>query len=339
MAIFPWLKDKKDQKKDSIRIESNDNTVHVQQNTGLFSLFKQGLQRTRANFTAGLDRIFLGKKTIDSDLLEELETLLLSADVGVSVTREIIKNLTDKLTRRELDNPDAMFSSLQSLLYEMIKPYSIPLQVSTTTTTPYVILLVGVNGAGKTTTIGKLAKQLQAQNKKVLLAAGDTFRAAAIEQLKVWGERNNVAVIAQQSGADSAAVIYDALQAARARNIDVLIADTAGRLHTQDNLMDELKKIKSTIQKLDPTAPHEVLLVLDASIGQNAINQAKQFNEIIGVTGLCITKLDGTAKGGIIFAVAQQMKLPIRFIGIGEKIGDLKPFVAEDFIAALFAKS
>jgi fused signal recognition particle receptor len=326
-------------------------------NLNLFSKLKQGLKRTSNNLAVGLGRVFLGKKVIDAQLLKDLETQLLTADVGVEVTREVVKNLTARVARSELADADALFVALRQLLQEILTPYSVSLpffvdadaagaasqlgQLGQSTQLPvphpYVILLVGINGAGKTTTIGKLTKQLQARDKKVLLAAGDTFRAAAIEQLKVWGERNGVPVIAQQTGSDSAAVIYDALQAARARDVDVLIADTAGRLHTQDNLMDELKKVKRIMQKLDPTAPHEVLLVLDATIGQNAINQAKQFKETIGVTGLCLTKLDGTAKGGVIFAIAQQLKLPIRFIGIGEGIDDLKPFVAEDFVAALFA--
>lgn len=305
---------------------------------GLFAALKRGLQRTRTSFTSGLARIFLGKKEIDANLLEELEAQLLTADVGVAVTQQIIKDLTDRVARRELSDPQVLLETLQDLLISILDPCARPLTVdpATLATLPYVILLVGVNGSGKTTTIGKLAKKLQGEGHKVLLAAGDTFRAAAIDQLKIWGERNDVAVIAQQPGADSAAVVYDAIQAARARNIDVVIADTAGRLHTQQHLMNELKKVKRTIQKLDPTAPHEVLLVLDATIGQNAINQAQQFNEAIGVTGLCITKLDGTAKGGVIFAIAQQLKLPIRFIGVGERIDDLRSFAATGFVKALF---
>jgi len=344
MAIFSWFK--KDSEKDkevtqqnvpkvADSLVSSDDQVSVDK-SGFLETLKTGLQRTRTNFTTGISRIFLGKKTIDASLLEELETLLITSDVGLDVTKTVIDELTAKIARKELNNVQILYDTLQEILKNILLPCSIPLDIPETTK-PYVILLVGVNGSGKTTTIGKLAKQLQIRDKKVMLAAGDTFRAAAIEQLRIWGERNSIEVIAQKHGSDSAAVVYDAFQAAKARNVDVLLADTAGRLHTQNNLMDELKKIKRTLGKIDPTAPHEVLLVLDSTAGQNALNQAKQFNEAVGVTGLCITKLDGTAKGGIIFAIAQQLKLPIRFIGVGEKIDDLKPFAAEDFVKALLS--
>jgi fused signal recognition particle receptor len=330
MAIFSWLKKNNETAQPILNNNQSDS------DKSFFETLKTGLKRTRVNLASGLGRIFLGKKTIDNHLLEELETLLIGADIGLDVTKKVIDELTAKIARQELDNLEVLYGALAAILQSIISPYSLPLEISDTTK-PYVILLVGINGSGKTTTIGKLAKKLQEGDKKVVLAAGDTFRAAAIEQLKIWGERNAIDVIAQQQGSDSAAVIYDAFFAAKARNADVLLVDTAGRLHTQNNLMDELKKIKRILGKIDTTAPHEVLLVLDATIGQNALNQAKQFYEAIGVTGLCITKLDGTARGGIIFAIAQQLKLPIRFIGIGEGIDDLKPFIAKDFVDALLA--
>ena len=269
-------------------------------------------------------------------MLEDIETRLLTADVGVEATAVIIQSLTQKVARKQLTDADALYKSLQAELVAMLKPVEAPLVI--TPNKPFVILVVGVNGAGKTTTIGKLAKKLQSEGKKVMLAAGDTFRAAAVEQLQVWGERNNIPVIAQHTGADSASVIFDAVQAAKARNIDVLIADTAGRLHTKDNLMEELKKVRRVIGKLDADAPHEVLLVLDAGTGQNAISQAKQFNQTVQLTGLALTKLDGTAKGGVIFALAKQFGLPIRYIGVGEGIDDLRTFEAEPFVQALFAE-
>lgn len=302
---------------------------------GFFSRLKQGLSKTRASFTTSLANLFLGKKTLDADLIDQIETLLLSADVGVDTTQQLIQSLTQKLARKELNDAEAALTTLQNEMKTILQPCEKPLE-ATAEKKPFVILVVGVNGSGKTTTIGKLAQLFKQQGKNVLLAAGDTFRAAAIEQLQVWGERNQIPVITQQSGADSAAVVYDALAAAKARNVDVLIADTAGRLHTQSNLMAELQKVKRVLSKLDPEAPHETLLVLDASIGQNALTQVKQFNESVGLTGLALTKLDGTAKGGIIFAIANQSKLPLRFIGVGEGIDDLRPFVAEDFVNALF---
>jgi fused signal recognition particle receptor len=302
---------------------------------GLFGGLRRGLKRTRASLAEGLTSLFLGKKIIDEDLFEELETKLIVADVGVGVARQIVEELKNKLTRKELSDASLLFTALREQLVNILAPCVKPLEINENDK-PFVVLMIGVNGSGKTTTIGKFAKQFKQQNKKVLLAAGDTFRAAAIEQLKIWGERNNVPVIAQQAGSDSAAVLYDAFQAAKARNIDVVLADTAGRLHTKTNLMDELKKIKRILQKINPAAPHEILLVLDASTGQNALTQAVQFHEALGITGICLTKLDGTAKGGIIFAIAQKLHVPIRFIGVGEGVDDLRPFDAKEFVAALF---
>lgn len=304
---------------------------------GFFARLKQGLSKTSASIGEGMASLFLGKKVIDDELLEDIETRLLTADVGVEATSVIIQSLTQKVARKQLTDADALYKSLQGELTDLLKPVEKPLLIASRNT-PFVILVVGVNGAGKTTTIGKLAKKLQLEGKKVMLAAGDTFRAAAVEQLQVWGERNKIAVIAQHTGADSASVIFDAVQAAKARGIDVLIADTAGRLHTKDNLMEELKKVRRVIGKLDPEAPHEVLLVLDAGTGQNAISQAKQFNQTVELTGLALTKLDGTAKGGVIFALAKQFGLPIRYIGVGEGIDDLRTFEAEPFVQALFAE-
>ncbi|WP_285432846.1 signal recognition particle-docking protein FtsY [Pseudomonas sp. fls2-241-R2A-110] len=309
----------------------------AQTKAGFFARLKQGLSKTSATIGEGMAALFLGKKIIDDELLEDIETRLLTADVGVEATSVIIQRLTQKVARKELADADALYKSLQAELAAMLKPVEQPLKI-TSQNKPFVILVVGVNGAGKTTTIGKLAKKLQLEGKKVMLAAGDTFRAAAVEQLQVWGERNKIPVIAQHTGADSASVIFDAVQAAKARGIDVLIADTAGRLHTKDNLMEELKKVRRVISKLDADAPHEVLLVLDAGTGQNAISQAKQFNQTVELTGLALTKLDGTAKGGVIFALAKQFGLPIRYIGVGEGIDDLRTFEAEPFVQALFAE-
>jgi fused signal recognition particle receptor len=303
--------------------------------SGLFARLKSGLARTRHNLTEGVASLVLGSRTIDADLLEEIETTLLLADVGVEATREIIDDLTARVSRKELGDAGALMSALHEDMEAILAPVSVPLAISRETR-PFVILMVGINGAGKTTTIGKLAHRLRQEGLGVMLAAGDTFRAAAVEQLQTWGERNGVPVIAQQPGADAASVIYDALEAARARGIDVLIADTAGRLHTQSNLMEELKKIRRVLAKLDPGAPHEVMLVVDAGTGQNALNQARQFHEMIGLTGITLTKLDGTAKGGIIFAIAKQLGLPIRFIGVGEGIENLREFHAGEFVEALF---
>ena len=305
---------------------------------GFFSRLATGLSKTRSGFSDGVANLLLGKKEIDDDLLEDLETQLVMADVGVEATQEIMAKLTERVGRKELTDSDALFEALIKELQDVLAPCEQPLMIDSANNKPYVILMVGINGVGKTTTIGKLAKQFQAKGKTVMLAAGDTFRAAAVEQLQVWGERNDVPVVAQHTGADSASVLYDALEAATARGTDILIADTAGRLHTKDNLMGELEKVVRVMKKIDPEAPHEVMLVLDAGTGQNAINQAVQFQKSVGVTGLTLTKLDGTAKGGVIFALAKQLGLPVRFIGIGEGINDLRPFDANDFTRALFDK-
>lgn len=303
----------------------------------LFSRLKQGLSRSSQRLTDGFADLLLGKKTIDDDLLEELETQLLSADLGIEATQSIIDDLTQRVARKQLADSGALFTALRDDMVDLLKPAQQVLTIKPEAA-PFVILMVGINGVGKTTTIGKLAKQFQTQGHSVMLAAGDTFRAAAVEQLQVWGERNAIPVIAQQHGADSASVIFDALQAAKARNIDILIADTAGRLHTQSNLMEELKKVRRVMSKLDPQAPHEVMLVVDAGTGQNALSQAQQFNDAIGLSGITLTKLDGTAKGGIIFAIAKKTGLPIRYIGVGEKIDDLRRFDAEDFVDALLGR-
>ena len=302
-----------------------------------FARLKQGLAKTSSSLGEGMASLFLGKKEIDDDLLDELETRLLTADVGMEATSAIMANLTRRVARKELADSGALYQALQTEMADLLRPIEQPMQIIAEKK-PYVILVVGVNGAGKTTTIGKLAARLQKEGKKVMLAAGDTFRAAAVEQLQVWGERNKIPVIAQHTGADSASVIFDAVQAAKARGMDVLIADTAGRLHTKDNLMEELRKVGRVMSKLDDSAPHEVLLVLDAGTGQNAINQARQFNETIPLTGLALTKLDGTAKGGVIFALAKHFQIPVRYIGVGEGIDDLRDFVADDFVKALFAE-
>lgn len=300
---------------------------------GWLSKLKQGLTRTRSQLGEGIATLFLGKKTIDDDLLESLETILLSADVGIDTTDHILQRVTDGVKRGELDDVSTLEKVLKKQLKSILTPCVAPLEINHK---PFILLMVGVNGAGKTTSIAKLAHYYQAQGHRLLLAAGDTFRAAAVEQLQVWGERNQVPVISQQRGADSASVIYDAVESARAKQCDIVIADTAGRLHTQDHLMAELEKIKRVISKLDPSGPHEIMLVIDASMGQNALQQAKLFHESMTLTGITLTKLDGTAKGGIIFAIADQLKLPIRFIGVGEGIDDLRPFNADEFIDALF---
>ncbi len=303
----------------------------------LYLRLKSQLKRTRTGLSGVLAHIPLGRQAIDGDLLEDIEASLLMADIGIDATSAIIKRLTESLERHQLNDGEALSSALKQELLGMLLPCSMNLQIPKQDK-PFVILVVGVNGAGKTTTIGKLAKRLQAQGHSVMLAAGDTFRAAAVEQLQTWGERNNIHVVAQHTGADSASVIFDGVQSAQAKGIDVLIADTAGRLHTKSNLMDELKKVKRIMAKLDETAPHEVLLVLDAGTGQNALSQTKLFNETVTLTGLALTKLDGTAKGGIIFALAKQFGIPIRYIGIGEGIDDLQDFDAEAFVDALFVK-
>ncbi|HEE0084404.1 TPA: signal recognition particle-docking protein FtsY [Citrobacter youngae] len=302
---------------------------------GFFARLKRSLLKTKENLGSGFISLFRGKK-IDDDLFEELEEQLLIADVGVETTRKIIANLTEGASRKQLKDAEALYGLLKEEMGEILAKVDEPLNVEGKT--PFVILMVGVNGVGKTTTIGKLARQFEQQGKSVMLAAGDTFRAAAVEQLQVWGQRNNIPVIAQHTGADSASVIFDAIQAAKARNVDVLIADTAGRLQNKSHLMEELKKIVRVMKKLDVDAPHEVMLTIDASTGQNAISQAKLFHEAVGLTGITLTKLDGTAKGGVIFSVADQFGIPIRYIGVGERIEDLRPFKAGDFIEALFAR-
>ncbi|MGR2849312.1 signal recognition particle-docking protein FtsY [Vibrio vulnificus] len=301
-----------------------------------FARLKRSLSRTKANIGAGFFGLFKGKK-IDDDLFEELEEQLLVADVGMDTTLKIIENLTEKASRRDLKDGEALYGLLKEEMAEILTKVEQPLQVDSSKT-PYIILMVGVNGVGKTTTIGKLAKQFQNQGKKVMLAAGDTFRAAAVEQLQVWGERNNVPVIAQHTGADSASVIYDAIEAAKARGVDVVIADTAGRLQNKSNLMEELRKIVRVMKKIDDSAPHEIMLTLDAGTGQNAISQAKLFSDVAPITGITLTKLDGTAKGGVIFAIADQFNIPIRYIGVGEGIEDLRPFETQEFIDALFSR-
>lgn len=291
-----------------------------------------GLSRTRAQFGGKLKSLFARGK-VDDELLEDLETLLLTSDVGLDATTYLLDALKARAKRDKLETPEAIQQALADALLELLMPLEAPLDV--TPHKPFVIMIAGVNGAGKTTSIGKLAKYFQSQGKSVLLAAGDTFRAAAREQLQTWGERNNVTVISQESG-DPAAVIFDAISAARARGIDVVLADTAGRLPTQLHLMEEIAKVRRVIQKADPTAPHESLLVLDANFGQNALAQVQAFDKSIALTGLVVTKLDGTAKGGVIAAIARQCPKPIRFIGVGEGIDDLRPFVARDFVDALF---
>ncbi|WP_366523394.1 signal recognition particle-docking protein FtsY [uncultured Microbulbifer sp.] len=304
---------------------------------GLFARIRRGLSRTSSQFAEGMGNLFLGTKEIDEDLLEELETQLLIADVGVEATSEIVGRLTERVSRRELADGNALYSALQQELTDLLDSVEAPLVIDTGKK-PYVILVVGVNGVGKTTTIGKLAHRFLNEGRSVMLAAGDTFRAAAVEQLQVWGQRHHVPVIAQHTGADSASVIFDAVQSAQARGVDVVIADTAGRLHTKSNLMEELTKVRRVMGKLDPSAPHEVLLVLDAGTGQNAINQATQFRQAASVTGLVLSKLDGTAKGGVIFALARHFGIPVRFIGVGEQAEDLQPFRAREFVSALFSR-
>lgn len=312
-------------------------TDTAQSKKSMFSRLRDRLSKTRGSLTDGMADLLLGRKTIDDELLEELETRLLSADVGIEATTRIIDDLTRRVSRKELGDPEALFNALCEDMVEILQPVDQPLQIDLQQK-PFVILVVGINGAGKTTTIGKLARRFQNQGRSVMLAAGDTFRAAAVEQLQTWGERNNIPVVAQGTGADSASVIFDAISSARARNIDIVIADTAGRLHTQSNLMDELKKIKRVMSKLDAAAPHETLLVMDAGFGQNGLVQAQQFNDAMGLSGLVLSKLDGTAKGGIVFAIAEKLATPIRFIGVGESIDDLREFHAREFVEALLDK-
>ena len=324
------VEDIKDELQPVVEIETREKPSEG----GFFSRLVKGLLKTKQNIGAGFRSFFLGKK-IDDELFEELEEQLLIADIGVPTTSKIIKNLTEHASHKELQDAELLYQQLKAEMADILEPVAQPLVIDTTKK-PYVILMVGVNGVGKTTTIGKLARKFQAEGKSVMLAAGDTFRAAAVEQLQVWGERNHIPVVAQSTGSDSASVIFDAMQSAAARNIDILIADTAGRLQNKNNLMDELKKIVRVMKKYDETAPHEIMLTLDAGTGQNAVSQAKLFNEAVGLTGISLTKLDGTAKGGVIFAIADQFKLPIRYIGVGEKIEDLREFNAKEFIEALF---
>lgn len=327
--MFGFGKRKKQDQQDAASLPPEE------EKRGLFSRLQERLSRTRHNLTDGLSNLLLGRKTIDDELLEELETLLLTADVGVEATSRIINDLTQRVDRKELSDPQVLMQLLKQHLREILNACEKPIGEHSSGK-PLVMLMVGINGAGKTTTIGKLARKFQLDGESVMLAAGDTFRAAAVEQLQTWGERNQIPVIAQHTGADAASVVFDALQAATSRSIDVLIADTAGRLHTKANLMEELAKISRVMKKIDPDAPHEVLLVVDAGTGQNAVNQAMQFHATVGLTGLVITKLDGTAKGGVVFAIADKVKVPIRFIGVGETIEDLREFNPDEFVDALF---
>lgn len=330
-----------------VDVSSNDVAVETSVETpkadapvekaGFFARVKSGLSRTRSGLSDGLADLLLGKKEIDEDLFEDIETQLLMADVGVAATQEIIDDLTARSSRKELNDSDALFDALKVSLKELLEPCHAPLVIDTTKK-PYVILMVGVNGVGKTTTIGKMAKRFQADGHSVMLAAGDTFRAAAVEQLQTWGDRNNVPVVAQHTGADSASVIFDAVQSAQAKGTDIVIADTAGRLQNKAHLMQELEKVVRVMKKLDDSAPHEVMMVLDAGTGQNALSQAQHFRKAVGVTSVSLSKLDGTAKGGVIFALAKELQLPVRFIGVGEKIDDLRPFDRDEFIDALFSE-
>ena len=314
----------------------NDNTAE-QKPQGIFSSLKQGLSKTRANLSSGIGDILLGKKQIDDDLLEQLEDQLLMADVGIQATQKITHEITQTATRGQLKDGESLLSVLKQSMIDILAPSAVPLSIDRQHK-PFVILMVGVNGAGKTTTVAKLAQKFQDQGLRVMLAAGDTFRAAAVGQLQSWGQRLDIPVVSQGQGADSASVIFDALKSAQARNIDILIADTAGRLHTQSNLMDELEKIKRVMSKIDASAPHETMLVLDAGTGQNALAQASNFKQTIGVTGVTLSKLDGTAKGGMIFGVSEQLQLPIRYIGVGESVDDLREFDAGEFVNALLSE-
>jgi len=333
--MFSFKKSKNKSKQSSEDSSESTAPENNQQKRGFFERLNQGLSRTRNGLTGNISSLFKGK-TIDAALLNEIEDTLIMSDIGIHATQQIVDDLKQRLSRKSLKDSDALNAALRENMAAILQPCDNELLIPDSTV-PFVILMVGVNGVGKTTTIGKLAKHLQLAGKSVMLAAGDTFRAAAVEQLQTWGKRNDIPVVAQAQGADSASVIFDAFESAKARKIDVLIADTAGRLHTQSHLMDELEKVIRVLKKIDPDAPHETLLVLDAGTGQNALNQAEQFNEKVNLSGICLTKLDGTAKGGVIFSIAQKLKLPIRFIGIGEGIDDLRPFDANDFIEALFS--
>ena len=334
---FFGRKEKPENPEDDQRLEAKSTALveaDAAEDTGLYSRFRRGLSRTGGQFSSGIGALFLGRKAIDDDVLEALEEQLLTADIGMEATQRIISAITERISRKELSDGAAVMEATKSALLDILKPCEQPLV--TEGQKPFVILVVGVNGAGKTTTIGKLAHRFKAQGKRVMLAAGDTFRAAAVEQLQAWGERNDVPVIAQHTGADSASVLFDALQAANARGVDILIADTAGRLQNKSHLMDELAKVVRVMQKVDSEAPHETLLVLDAGTGQNAVSQAEEFDKTVGVSGIALSKLDGTARGGVIFAIAQKLARPIRFVGIGEGVTDLQPFEANAFVDALF---
>ncbi len=319
-------------------IESNSNASAATKRTGLFARLKEKLAATRRTLGEGLGDLLRVGRALDQDLLDDIETALLRADVGVETTRLLIDDLTARLKRKELNDASAAYRVLRQGLLGIVQPAGRPLIIPSGTK-PYIIMVVGVNGVGKTTTIGKLASQLKASGRRVMLAAGDTFRAAAVEQLKVWGERTGVPVIAQHTGADAAAVAHDAMTAAAARDVDVLIIDTAGRQHTHSGLMDELKKIRRVIAKVDGAAPHEVLMVLDAGTGQNALSQLEHFRAAVDVTGIALTKLDGTAKGGVLLAIAKKSGLPIRYIGVGEDVGDLREFEAEEYVDAILPKN
>jgi fused signal recognition particle receptor len=308
------------------------------QDSGFFSRMKSGLSKTRKSFSSGMATLLIGAKEIDDELLEDIETQLLSADVGVEATRRVVDALTERVSRQELLHSHALFDALRSELSAILSPRQQHLRIGELQK-PFVILVVGVNGVGKTTTIGKLAQRYKREGRAVMLAAGDTFRAAAVEQLQAWGERNDVPVVAQGTGADSASVLFDAYQSAKSRGMDVLIADTAGRLNNKSHLMDELSKVVRVLKKIDATAPHEIMLVVDAGTGQNALNQVRDFDQAVKLTGLTVTKLDGTAKGGVLFNIASRTHLPIRFVGVGEGIDDLRPFEAEEFVSALFDDS
>ncbi len=306
----------------------------AEEKKGFFQRLKQGLFKTHQGLVSKIDQLIAGKKKIDDDLLAELEEILITSDIGVKTTQELLHNVAVKVQRKELEDAELLKKNLQEQMLHILSQQENPLNLSTAR--PFVIIVIGVNGTGKTTTIGKMAQKFKAQGKSVLLVAADTFRAAAIEQLEIWGQRAGCDVIKQKSGSDPSAVVFDGLKAAKSRGIDVVIVDTAGRLHTKVNLMEELKKVKRIMGREIPGAPHEILLVLDATTGQNSISQAKMFNQAVGVTGIALTKLDGTAKGGILIAISDELKIPLRYIGIGEKLDDLREFNARDFVEALF---
>ena len=322
-------------KNKKIDTQINDNN-QIDIKKGLFSRLQQGLSKTARKFGSGLNTVLMGQKIVDDELLDDIEVQLLTSDIGVDATSEIVEYLRERVSRNEIQTAQKLNEIIKERLEKIVEPCARKLTIDDKQS-PYVILIVGVNGVGKTTTIGKLTKKLQSDGKSVMLAAGDTFRAAAVEQLKEWGARNNVPVVSQHTGADSASVIFDAISSAKTKGVDVVIADTAGRLHTKDNLMEELKKVVRVIKKIDNTAPHEIMLVIDSTTGQNAISQVDAFNTAVGLTGLTITKLDGTAKGGVVFSLAKKFGIPIRFIGVGEGVDDLQEFDAQDFTKAIFS--